>query len=69
MQHFGSRDELVAAVMSIRPEALARFRTAFEGPDEPLGERVGRAYLDGVGSRDLHDDAAVRAGPRSAEHP
>jgi len=32
-------------LMSISPDALARFATAFEGPDEHLGERVVRAYL------------------------
>jgi AcrR family transcriptional regulator len=46
MQFFRSKDELFAAVMSVSPEALARFSTAFEGPDEHLGERVVRAYLD-----------------------
>ncbi|WP_372459734.1 TetR/AcrR family transcriptional regulator [Mycobacterium intracellulare] len=28
------------------PEALARFSSAFDGPDERLGERVVRAFLD-----------------------
>jgi AcrR family transcriptional regulator len=46
IQFFRSKDELFAAVMSISPDALARFSTAFEGPDEHLGERVVRAYLD-----------------------
>lgn len=45
MQFFGSKNELFAAVMSISPEALARFATAFEGPDRHLGERVVRAFL------------------------
>ncbi len=45
MQFFRSKNELFAAVMSISPDALARFATAFEGPDEHLGERVVRAYL------------------------
>src|SRR6201996_1012464 len=45
MQFFGSKNDLFAAVMSISPEALARFATAFEGPDEHLGERVVRAFL------------------------
>jgi AcrR family transcriptional regulator len=31
--------------MAVPPSALARFDTAFEGPDEHLGERVVRAYL------------------------
>src|ERR1700761_8209820 len=46
MQFFRSKNELFAAVMSISPDALARFSTAFEGPDEHLGERVARAYLE-----------------------
>jgi AcrR family transcriptional regulator len=103
MQFFRSKDELFAAVMSISPEALRRFSTAFEGPDEHLGERVVRAYLDawegadseplmamlrgaianeqaslqlrefiqarlldGVKSRAVGDDAAVRAGLASS---
>ena len=45
MQFFRSKNELFAAVMSISPDALARFAIAFEGPDEHLGERVVRAYL------------------------
>jgi AcrR family transcriptional regulator len=46
MQFFGSKDELFATVMAIPPSALQRFATAFEGPDEHLGERVVRAYLE-----------------------
>lgn len=46
MQFFRSKDELFAAVMSVPASALERFNTAFEGPDEHLGERVVRAYLD-----------------------
>ncbi|MGY0498275.1 TetR/AcrR family transcriptional regulator [Nocardia sp. FBN12] len=45
MQFFRSKDELFAAVMAVPPSALERFDTAFEGPDEHLGERVVRAYL------------------------
>ncbi|TFC91139.1 TetR family transcriptional regulator [Cryobacterium sp. TMT4-31] len=45
MQYYRSKDELFAAVMAITPAALERFSTAFEGPDEHLGERVVRAYL------------------------
>jgi AcrR family transcriptional regulator len=45
MQFFGSKNELFAAVMSISPEALARLGSAFEGPDQDLGERVVRAFL------------------------
>ncbi|SNY37108.1 TetR/AcrR family transcriptional regulator [Paractinoplanes atraurantiacus] len=46
MQFFGSKEELFAAVMSISPEALARFGAAFDGSAEGIGERVTRAYLD-----------------------
>jgi AcrR family transcriptional regulator len=46
MQHFRSKDELFAAVMSISPKTLERLSTAFEGPDAHLGERVVRAFLD-----------------------
>lgn len=45
MQFYRSKDELFAAVMAIPPSALERFATAFEGPNEHLGERVVRAYL------------------------
>lgn len=45
MQFFGSKDALFAAVMSISPAVVALFDTAFEGPDQHLGERVVRAYL------------------------
>jgi AcrR family transcriptional regulator len=45
MQFFGSKNELFAAVMSISPEALERLSTAFDEPDEHLGERVVRAFL------------------------
>ncbi|MBF4586576.1 MULTISPECIES: TetR family transcriptional regulator [unclassified Curtobacterium] len=45
MQFFGSKADLFAAVMAVSPSALRRFDTAFEGPDEHLGERVVRAFL------------------------
>lgn len=45
MQFFGSKDNLFAAVVAVPPSALERFATVFEGPDEHLGERVVRAYL------------------------
>ncbi|MDJ0336680.1 TetR family transcriptional regulator [Cryobacterium sp. PH31-O1] len=51
MQFYRSKDELFAEVMAIPKSALHRFNTAFEGPDEHLGERVVRASLrawDGV---------------------
>jgi AcrR family transcriptional regulator len=46
MQFFTSKEELFAAVMSISPKSLARLSTVFDGPDEHLGERVVRAYLE-----------------------
>lgn len=46
IQFFGSKDQLFAAVMAIPASALQRFDTAFEGPDEHLGERVVRAHLE-----------------------
>ena len=45
MQFFGSKDGLFAAVIDVPESALERFATVFEGPDEDLGERVVRAYL------------------------
>lgn len=45
MQFFRSKEELFAAVMAIPPSVLELFDTAFDGPDEHLGERVVRAYL------------------------
>lgn len=45
MQFYRSKDELFAAVMAIPASALHQFDTAFQGPDEHLGERVVRAYL------------------------
>lgn len=45
IQFFASKDRLFAAVMAVPDSALARFDTAFDGPDEHLGERVVRAYL------------------------
>jgi AcrR family transcriptional regulator len=46
MQFFKSKNDLFGAVMSISPNALARIGSAFEGPDEHLGERVVRAFLE-----------------------
>jgi AcrR family transcriptional regulator len=46
IQFFTSKEELFAAVMSISPKSLARISTVFEGPDEHLGERVVRAFLE-----------------------
>lgn len=45
MQFFRSKDELFAAVVAVPRSALERFNTVFEGPDEHLGERVVRAFL------------------------
>ena len=45
MQFFRSKDELFAAVMAIPGSALERFNTVYEGPDEHLGERVVRAFI------------------------
>ena len=45
MQFFGSKDDLFASVIDVPHSALQHFDTAFEGPDEHLGERVVRAYL------------------------
>ncbi|MFD3563766.1 TetR family transcriptional regulator [Streptomyces sp. NPDC058686] len=46
MQFFRSKNELFAAVMSVPADALEHFSGAFEGPDDGLGERVARAFLD-----------------------
>ena len=46
MQFFGSKDLLFAAIMAIPQAALDRVSTVFDGPDESLGERVVRAFLE-----------------------
>ncbi|WP_410814979.1 TetR family transcriptional regulator [Micromonospora sp. 067-2] len=46
MQFFKSKDELFGAVMSVPPAALVRMTDAWHGPQEGLGERVARAFLD-----------------------
>lgn len=46
IQFYRSKDELFAVAMAVPASALERFDTAFEGPDERLGERVVRAYLE-----------------------
>ncbi|MFJ2690171.1 TetR family transcriptional regulator [Pseudomonas sp. NPDC087336] len=46
MQFYRSKDELFAAVMAIPASALERFDALYEGPDEHLGERVVRAFLN-----------------------
>lgn len=45
MQFFGSKDDLFREVMAITPSALTRISEAFDGPDDSLGERVTRAFL------------------------
>lgn len=45
MQFFRSKEELFAAVMSLSPVALEKLSTAFDGPDDGIGERVVRAFL------------------------
>jgi AcrR family transcriptional regulator len=46
MQFFGSKNELFGAVMSVPAHALERLSAAFEGPDDGLGERVVRAFIE-----------------------
>lgn len=46
MQFFRSKEELFAAVAEIPASALERFSTVFQSPDEHLGERVVRAFLE-----------------------
>lgn len=46
MQFFTSKDELFGAVMSVPPAALGRLTDAWEGPDDGIGERVARAFLE-----------------------
>jgi AcrR family transcriptional regulator len=65
MQFFTSKEELFAAVMSISPKSLSRFSTVFDGPDEHLGERVVRAYLE-VWDGDPEDSEPLMAMLRGA---
>lgn len=65
MQFFGSKQNLFAAVMSVSPEALAGLGVAFEGPDEHLGERVVRAFLE-VWEGDPRDSEPLMAMLRGA---
>lgn len=46
MQFFGSKEQLFGEVMSITPSALTRISDAFDGPENLLGERVTRAFLE-----------------------
>jgi AcrR family transcriptional regulator len=45
MQFFGSKDDLFREVMAITPSALTRISDAFDGPEDAVGERVTRAFL------------------------
>jgi AcrR family transcriptional regulator len=46
MQYFGSKDELFASVMDLGPNTMSRISDAFTGPDDAIGERVTRAFLE-----------------------
>ncbi|MDM2349434.1 transcriptional regulator [Mycobacteroides abscessus subsp. abscessus] len=46
MQFFGSKDQLFAAVMAIPPAIPGRINEAFAGPQDGMGERLTRAYLN-----------------------
>jgi AcrR family transcriptional regulator len=46
MQFFGSKDELFGTIMSVPPAALTRMSDAWLGPEDGIGERVARAFLD-----------------------
>ncbi|HEY5229462.1 MAG TPA: TetR family transcriptional regulator [Galbitalea sp.] len=46
MQYFGSKDELFAAVMDSGPNTMSRIAEAFDGPEDSVGERVTRAFLE-----------------------
>ncbi len=65
MQFFRSKNELFAAVMSISPDALTRFSAAFDAPDERMGERVVRAFLD-IWEGDPQDSEPLMAMLRGA---
>lgn len=60
MQFFRSKDELFAAAMSVSPDTLAQLSGSFDGPDEGLGERVARAFLN------VWDEAAQGSQPLMA---
>ena len=46
MQYFGSKDELFASVMDLGPNTMSRISDAFRGPNDSIGERVTRAFLE-----------------------
>ena len=64
MQFFGSKEQLFREVMTFTPSALSRISDAFDGPDDALGERVTRAFLevwDGPGQESEPFVAVLRA--------
>lgn len=65
IRFFGSKAGLFAAVMSIPTSALARMADAFDGPEDALGERVTRAFLD-VWEGDPQESEPLLAMLRSA---
>jgi AcrR family transcriptional regulator len=46
MQYFGSKADLFATVMDSGPNTMSRIADAFDGPENGLGERVTRAFLE-----------------------
>lgn len=65
IRFFGSKDALFAAALSIPASALTRMTDAFVGPEEGLGVRVTRAYLE-VWEGDPHESEPLLAMLRSA---
>ncbi len=65
MQFFKSKDELFGTVMSVPPAALARMTDAWRGPEDGMGERVARAYLE-VWESDLEASEPLLAMLRGA---
>lgn len=64
MQFFGSKEQLFREVMNFTPSALSRISDAFDGPEDTLGERVTRAFLevwDGPGQDSEPFVAVLRA--------
>jgi AcrR family transcriptional regulator len=64
-QYFRTKEELLAAVMSISSGALDTIANAFVGPSNLLGERVVRSML-AVWEGDQPDGRALRAALRGA---
>jgi len=65
IQLYRAKDELFAAVMAITPTALAHFARAFIGPEQGIGERVTRAFLE-VWEGDPRDSEPLLAMLRGA---